>query len=275
MSLFRSNPVLSREVGVRLRLSRSSKANKIAVYSTLFGLLPLIYLLTLRLLFSSASSSRTGQDFYVGWILLIEMTLALLLPAALTASTITSEREKQTWNALLLSRLTDGQIVLGKLLGALMPAAVLFVLFFPVNLLAAWVGEIPVGRFLAAHAILLLSALLSASLGLFCSWAFRRTQIALVTTVIGLLLITLGSPLLYILAEMSTTLPIRAEEFLPLWLNPYYVLYRLIELPSRVAYQESIGASTLIYAITAAVVSALMLFTVTKRLKLGPEELTH
>jgi ABC-type transport system involved in multi-copper enzyme maturation permease subunit len=275
MSLFRSNPVLSREVGVRLRLSRSSKANKIAVYSTLFGLLPLIYLLTLRLLFSSASSSRTGQDFYVGWILLIEMTLALLLPAALTASTITSEREKQTWNALLLSRLTDGQIVLGKLLGALMPAAVLFVLFFPVNLLAAWVGEIPVGRFLAAHAILLLSALLSASLGLFCSWAFRRTQIALVTTVIGLLLITLGSPLFYILAEMSTTLPIRAEEFLPLWLNPYYVLYRLIELPSRVAYQESIGASTLIYAITAAVVSALMLFTVTKRLKLGPEELTH
>jgi ABC-type transport system involved in multi-copper enzyme maturation permease subunit len=277
MSLFRSNPVLNREVGVRLRFARYSKANKVAVYSTLFGLLPMVYFLTLRLLFTS-TSTHTGRDFYALWMLLIELTTALLLPAALTASTITGEREKQTWNALLLSRLGDAQIVLGKLMGALVPPAILFGLFFPVNVLAAYVAEVSVSKFLIAHGVILITALLSASLGLLCSWAFRRTQIALVTTVIGLLILTLGSPLIYILAQMTTRYStIKSEMFVPLWLNPYYILHSLVDAPHRLSVGEvdTMAAPTNTYLMAASLVIAMMLFTVVKRLKLGPEELTH
>ncbi|MGC4047253.1 MAG: ABC transporter permease [Armatimonas sp.] len=274
MSLFRANPVLGREVGVRLRLSRYSKVNKIAIFGTLFGVLPIIYMLTLRLLFNR-TSINAGRDFYSAWMMLIEMTAALLLPAALTASTITSEREKQTWNALLLSRLSDGQIVLGKLVGALTPAFLLFALFFPINLVAASVAEIPASTFIAGHAVLLVSALLSACIGLFCSWAFRRTQIALVLTVLSLLVVMLGAPLLYVLATMTTPSTVHTEDFFPYWFNPHYVIYRLAENPDNLAQKENIPATTIAYLVSATIASLMMLFTVTKRLKLGPEELNH
>jgi ABC-type transport system involved in multi-copper enzyme maturation permease subunit len=276
MSIFRENPVLGREIGIRLRLSRYSKANRIAIYGTLLGVLPLIYFVTLRMLFVQ-TSNNTGRDFYLIWMMLIEMTTALLLPAALTASAITGEREKQTWNALLLARLSDGQIVFGKLIGALVPAAILFVLFLPINVISGWAAGITLKHFLAGHAILFSTALLSASLGMFCSWAFRRTQIALVTTVLGLLMIGLGTPLLLALAQMTLgSQSVQAESFVPLWLNPYYALSRFVE-PGSFRNSEHVmtGAVGITYLGFATLASAMMLFTVTMRLKLGPQELTH
>ncbi len=276
MSIFRENPVLGREIGIRLRLSRYSKANRIAIYGTLFGVIPLIYLVTLRLLFVQ-TSTNAGRDFYLAWMLLIELTTALLLPAALTASAITGEREKQTWNALLLARLSDSQIVFGKLCGALVPAAILFVLFFPINVLSGWAAGVTLKHFLVGHLILFSTALLSASLGLFCSWAFRRTQIALVTTVLGLLLIGLGTPLLFLLAQMAfgwRTTP--AANFVPLWLNPYYALTHFVEpLAYRSTERAMDGAVGITFLGVTTLISAMLLFTVTMRLKLGPEELTH
>ncbi len=275
MSLFRANPVLGREVGVRLRLSRYSKVNKIAIYSTVFGLLPVVYVLTLRLLFTR-TSMNAGRDFYSAWMLLIEMTAALLLPAALTASASTSEREKQTWNALLLSRLSDGQVVIGKLVGALTPLGILFAMFFPINLLAALVAEVRPTTFIAGHAVLIAAGLLSASIGLFCSWAFRRTQIALVVTVLSLLVVMLGAPLLYVLTDMANSYTgMRTETFLPFWFNPYFAMQRLAENPDNLGYRELVPATTITYLVASLLASAMMLFTVTKRLKLGPEELTH
>ena len=120
MSIFRENPVLEKEISVRLRLTRYSRANRIAVNATLLGAIPVIYFLAWRVMMSP-NGGNAAKDFYFCWLEVIGLTCALLLPAALLAGSITREREKQTWNALLLSRLTKSQVVFGKFLGGLFP----------------------------------------------------------------------------------------------------------------------------------------------------------
>jgi len=140
------------------------------------------------------------------------------------------------------------------------------------------VAEVPASTFLAGHAVLLASGLLSASIGLFCSWAFRRTQIALVVTVLSLLFVMLGAPLIYVLTDMATrdySQNLHTETFFPFWFNPYFAMNRLAENPNYMNHKEFVSATTITYLTSSLLASAMMLFTVTKRLKLGPEELTH
>ena len=286
MSIFRENPVLEKEISFRMRLTRYSRANRIAINATLFGAIPVIYFLAWRVMMSP-NGGNAARDFYFCWLEVIGLTCALLLPPALLAGSITREREKQTWNALLLSRLTKSQIVFGKFLGGLFPCALLFVTFFPINLLAAFVAEVSWKWFLVQHALIIVTALGSGALGLLCSWAFRRTQIALVATVTGILLLTLGTVLGATMWQSAQYAQLgyhgntaRIEDFAPLWLNPYFALndtlntFTISHGDGRRFYASEF--SKLIPALfygSAFVVGALT--TVTLCLRRGPREITH
>jgi ABC-type transport system involved in multi-copper enzyme maturation permease subunit len=230
---------------------------------------------------------QRGQDFYFCWLEVIGLTCALLLPPALLAGSITREREKQTWNALLLSRLTKPQVVFGKFLGGLFPCALLFVTFFPINLLAAFVAGVSWKWFLVQHALIIVTALGSGALGLLCSWMFRRTQIALVATVTGILLLTLGTLLAAMMWQSAAYAQYinvgrspNIEDFAPLWLNPYFSLNATLEnfhyngsMDSVEKWKIASQAMTALFWGSAFVVGALT--TVTLCLRRGPREITH
>jgi ABC-type transport system involved in multi-copper enzyme maturation permease subunit len=57
----------------------------------------------------------TGSDSSIGFCYIELVLITLIIPASIHNS-ISGERERQTWDALTLTRLTAGQIIIGKLL---------------------------------------------------------------------------------------------------------------------------------------------------------------
>src|SRR5262249_22122447 len=74
-----------------------------------------------------------SDEFFVQSI--IAMLLASLMVGIRTSGTVSGEREKQTWEALLLTPLTSRQIIAGKLWG-IMGSSYLYVLAYAVPALA-------------------------------------------------------------------------------------------------------------------------------------------
>ena len=73
----------------------------------------------------------------------MEFVLLLLIVPALTSGSISGERERQTLNLLLTTRMTPGSIVIGKLLVSLSTVFLLIISSFPIlSLVFIYGGEI-------------------------------------------------------------------------------------------------------------------------------------
>jgi ABC-type transport system involved in multi-copper enzyme maturation permease subunit len=272
MSLNQENPVLHKELTQRFQWRRQSKANRIAI-TTIVGLvIPLLYYFSIRGLYSNSDTGH--HDAYTIFMLALEVTLVALLSPALTAGAITIEREKQTWNALLLSRLTHREIVSGKFLGAMIPVFVMLSVFFPLNVLAAIHGKVTLYEFIVSHLMLVATALFFGAAGLFCSWACRRTQIATAASAGVVAVTVLGTYLAYTLWEMvaRTDYLVRphTESFVPLWLNPYYAMNCVLSSEGG-ALRTEIAFANIVFMLGG---MAVFLLIVTKRLATGPKEMS-
>lgn len=283
MSILSENPVLGKELNSRLNLQRQTKANRIAIYLAAGLVAPLLYYYSIKALVMSGSANE-ARDFYSLWLIGIEMSLMVLLAPALTAGAITIEREKQTWNALLLTRLRPVQIVSGKYLGALAPAFLLLAALLPINLLAAVCGAVPLATVLLSHLMLALTTLLCGAIGLLCSWACRRTQASTSAAAGSVAALVLGTYLaaglwmavLSSAGNHANGAP-RLEEFFPLWLNPYFAMWSALDYRS-VGYDSSWAAMhpaiVGVYLVFAALSTTGLLALVTRRLGNGPKEMT-
>lgn len=273
MSVFTENPVLYKEVTTRFQLRRQSKANRIVIYSIVGLVIPLFYWFSLRAMLAGISGAR---DAFGMFLTVLEVSLVVLLTPAMLASTITIEREKQTWNALLLSKLTHTEIVGGKFIGGLLPTLVTLAVFFPLNIAAAVIGGVRPGQFLLAHVLLLTIALFYGALGMFCSWACRRTQVATATAAGAVAFLVLGSPLALMLWQSvagynSYNGRDPALSFLPLWTNPYYAM---AELTMNTNSNNTHPEIALVLSVGSLVGALLLLVGVTRKLAHGPKEMS-
>lgn len=268
MSVFTENPVLYKEITTRFQLRRQSKANRIVIYSIVGLIIPLFYWFSMR---SMLRDSNAARDSYGIFLCALEVSLVVFLTPAMLASAITLEREKQTWNALLLSRLTHGEIVAGKFIGGLIPTLIALAVFFPLNVVAAFAGKVGLGSFLLSHILLMATMLLYGALGLFCSWACRRTQVATATAAGTVAFLTLGSPLALLLWQSVSGYSNSANviNFLPLWSNPYYAMS---ELTMERSGQHPEIATLL--TIGSLIGTVLFLVIVTRKLAQGPKEMS-
>jgi ABC-type transport system involved in multi-copper enzyme maturation permease subunit len=267
------NPVLKKELSTRLQLRRQGKANRIAVAVIAGLVLPIFYFFSVRALL--LESPNGARDFYGIFLLGIELTLGLLLAPALTAGCLTIEREKQTWNALLLSRLSHPQIVLGKYVGALVPAFLALLAFLPLNLLSAFRGNISVAEFALSHVVLFVTILVYGAIGLLCSWAFRRTQVSMVVTAAIVAAIILGMPLCFALYQsVSRDYNLKIETFVPMWTSPYLAMMDGISSLNAVE-QNSRGLVVSAFLTGSLLFLPAALTVLIARLRQGPAELTH
>jgi ABC-type transport system involved in multi-copper enzyme maturation permease subunit len=268
MSVFTENPVLYKEIATRFQLRRQSKANRIVIYSIVGVVIPLFYWFSLR---SMVYDMNAARDSFGIVLTALEVSLVVLLTPAMMAPSITLEREKQTWNALLLSKLTHREIVAGKFIGALLPTLVTLLVFFPINVISACVAHVSVGQFFLAHALLLAITLFYGALGLFCSWACRRTQVATATAAGSVAFFTLGSPLALALWQSVGNNGYGGDpalSFLPLWSNPYYAMSELT------MGQNSHPEIAVLLTIGSLIGAAALLGVLTCKLAQGPKEMS-
>jgi ABC-type transport system involved in multi-copper enzyme maturation permease subunit len=267
VGILTENPILAKEMRARLRSRKQTKANRIASIICTTLVVGLLYYLGLVALFDTKSPFR-GRDLYGVSVIGFQLTLLILITPSLAAGSITQEREQQTWNALLLSRLTRAEIVLGKYLACLLPVLAILALFVPIDIIAAYIGEIGILRFVASHLLLLGTALFYCAIGLYFSWASRRTFVATTASLSVIILLAVGTPLLYGLWEIATLNRLSGpESFPPLWLNPYYAMTELLDENRK---NLTVGLVNIIVCFGGTI---FLLWRATHRLAKGPKEL--
>src|ERR1043166_5064031 len=105
-----------------------------------------------------------------------------MLAPALTANAISQEKEQQTWEMLLFTLLSGPEILLGKLMARIIPMLALVGAFFPFMLFCFARGTLGPGVFLTTYAVLAVWIFFLTVVGLFMSWAFRKTATSIATS---------------------------------------------------------------------------------------------
>jgi hypothetical protein len=115
--------------------------------------------------------------------------LVAFIAPALTAGSVSGERERRTLDLLLVTRASPLGLATGKLAGALLWVAYLMVASLPALGIVYLFGGVPIGTVAAALVVSMSTALGYSALGLLLSALFRRTVVATVLAY-GVVLVT-------------------------------------------------------------------------------------
>jgi len=178
LNAFRVNPVMMKELRGRMRGFRAFGV--LTIYLSLMGgialLLYLIYGSVVRAT-GSAAAGEIGRVLFFG-IIGIELLLILFIAPAFTAGAITGERERQTYDLLQTTLLAKATFVIGKLESALAYIILLLLSGIPLQSLAFLFGGVSEGEIAIALAILVATAILFGTVGMYFSAALDRTLLA-------------------------------------------------------------------------------------------------
>lgn len=197
-----ANPVLVQELRGRMRGSRAFTI--LTVYLLVLAVVvSLIYLATASAAqFDTFNSGRTiGKALFLGTAFVALLQVGLIVPSQ-AANAIASEKERQTYDLLILTMLPPWKIVIGKLAAALAYALLLIVAVIPFMALSFFFGGVTGLEVVLALVGLLVTALLFGSLGIFWSTLMRRPMAATITTTAVNVALMFGIP--FLLAVFST-----------------------------------------------------------------------
>lgn len=219
----RINPVLRNE-------------GKISVRTWKFPLMVLIYtgilaaggLLLFKLLTSDALvmglNLKTPIRIYQA-IAIVQTILLLFIVPSLSSAAISSEREKQTLEVLLSSKMSSLSIVIGKLFSSVSKVIMLIFLSLPVYGLSFLIGGVNIMSLVELSLFLIVAAFFVASIGIFYSTYFKSTKASTAATYGTVLFIVLGiliiSIVLYYSRLSSAEVPSDVEYPIFVILSPF------------------------------------------------------
>lgn len=198
-SLLFANPVTTKELRGRMRGMRAFAV--MTVYLLLMaGFAVLLYILygsALSVSDGAAQGGQIGRTLFTG-IVGVELFLVTFIVPAFTAGAITGERERQTYDLLRTTLLPASAFVVGKLLSALSYVFLLLLAAIPLQSIAFLFGGVSEVEIVLAFVILLVTAILLGTIGLFFSAIMKRTLTASIATYGFALAITIGLPLIMV-----------------------------------------------------------------------------
>lgn len=156
-----------------------------------------IYLITAESA-SLVGSGQVGQTmgralFYSTY--LVQLVLVVFLSPAFTAGAISGERERKTIDLLITTLLPPHSLVLGKLISALAYIILLILAALPIQSLALMFGGIVLSEVIIGTILLLITALVAGSVGIFVSSLMRSSIASTVLTYAAILMVTVGIPI--------------------------------------------------------------------------------
>jgi ABC-2 type transport system permease protein len=163
--------------------------------SSFVSLLYVVYVASTNNVYNSPNSQVIGK-FVFGAVVGIELLLVCFIAPAFTAGAISGEREHQTYDLLRTTLLSASQLVFGKLVSALSYILLLLVAALPLQSLAFLLGGVALEEVVIATVLLVATAFLFGTSGIFFSSFMRRTLASTVLTYGFALLATLGLPLI-------------------------------------------------------------------------------
>jgi len=116
----------------------------------------------------------------------VQLVLVMFFAMLFTAGNIAQEKDRQTLILLLMTDLTNREIVLGKLLASLLQVGTLLVASLPVFVFLQFLGGVDFGQILWAFAVCAASAVLTGSWAAFVAFLREKTFQTLATALLGL-----------------------------------------------------------------------------------------
>ncbi len=132
-----------------------------------------------------------GRNLFIG-LMIIEAVLCALFAPALTAGAISAEREQQTLDLLLLTRLSPMNIIVGKLISSLSFILVILLCALPVAAISFLLGGVSPAQLWWSLLMILATVLNFGCMGVYASSRFQKTATA-VTIAYGAGLLWLGT----------------------------------------------------------------------------------
>ena len=188
----RVNPIYKQETRVSSRSFRLPLI--ILLFNTVLAVMALLNMYSMI-----AQVQRTAEIQYssfVGlyiFVAMVEFVLLLFITPALTAGTISGERERQTLNMLLTTHMTPLDIVLGKLGASLSNILLMIVSSFPILALGFIYGGVTLLDILRLVICYSMTALLVGCIGICCSAVFRKSTIATVVSYCVMMILVVGT----------------------------------------------------------------------------------
>jgi ABC-type transport system involved in multi-copper enzyme maturation permease subunit len=189
------NPVALKELRGRMRGRRA-----FMVLTLYLGFLIAVVGLIYFLLDTAARQpfgpdSRTaGRTLFVT-VLVVQTFLVVFIAPALTAGSISGEKERQTFDLLRTTLLSARSLVAGKLFSALAYVFLLILAAVPVQSIAFLLGGVTLTELIVTQLLIIVSAVTFAMVGLFWSSVMRSNLAAVVATYVTALILTAAAPL--------------------------------------------------------------------------------
>jgi ABC-type transport system involved in multi-copper enzyme maturation permease subunit len=162
--------------------------------------------------YGSADLSGVGLNLYY-LLSLLQLFLIVFITPAFTATAINGEKERQTFDLLLCSRLSPLALMGGKLLAGLTNAILLVAASIPLFSLVFFFGGVTPNQALSALAVYVVTVVLVGTFGLLCSTLFTRPAVSTVMAYV-LSIFWIALPLLYNYVLLSAS-NVRALQALP------------------------------------------------------------
>ncbi|MDI9218748.1 ABC transporter permease [Clostridium tertium] len=172
----RLNPVLRNE-------------SKLSVRTARFSLMLLIYIAVLSVgtlifynsysseVYASGINPQNAVSLYIIMAVIQAILLMFIVPS-LTATSICSEREKQTLDILLSTRLKPLQIILGKLSASSLKVIMLIICTIPLYAICGLVGGIKLSNILVLIGSFIINTIFVGSIGVFISTYSKTSKAA-------------------------------------------------------------------------------------------------
>lgn len=199
-------------------LYQNARMKKTAVLLSVFnGILSLFGLLAFYLTFEGAQKLGNSVNYsdiltIYGIITGSQFLLVLFLVPGVSSGAISGEREKQTLDILLSTRMTPFQIVKGKLLASLSIMLLLGVSSLPITALVFAVGGITFLQLLQFQLFLFITSIYLGSIGIFFSSLCKRTTLSTVCSYTTGIIITIGLAMLLLGGHLIESLGSMRQE---------------------------------------------------------------
>ena len=192
------NPILQKDIKTKLRGWRSVVL--ICSYVLLLTLILLVYFVGNNMVTPYSRQSFNPRMAINGYNILITFQFALLYLAvpAITATSISSERERQTLDLMLVTKTPAREIIIGKIMVSLAHILLLLIASMPVIGIVFFFGGINFLDLIKLIFFYVLTSLFVASSGVFFSTIFKRNIVSIIVTYIFLGLVTFGPFLVFL-----------------------------------------------------------------------------
>lgn len=186
------NPIYKRDITV------SARSYKLALVLVIFNaILTLVALLNMYSMLTQVKQTAQMQyssflDLYV-FVSVLEFVMLVFIMPAITAGSISGERERRTLDMMLTTKMTPAQLVLGKLLSSLSTVMLMIISSLPILAMVFVYGGVTLTDISKLLLCYIAAALFIGSLGICCSALCKKTMISTVISYGFMILVVIGT----------------------------------------------------------------------------------